>query len=57
MFLILGIIGATSGIIGYFMGWKFVVQLLLVAGIAYLVSGRRYRWFYVAIFTAKRDFK
>lgn len=55
MFLLLGVIGAIAGVVWYFLGWMSLVQLVLVAIVAFIASGRRYRWFYVAACTAKRD--
>lgn len=55
MFLLFGIIGAFAGVVWYFLGWMSLVQLILVAIVAFIASGRRYRWFYVAACTAKRD--
>lgn len=40
-----------------YMGPVFIVQLVLVAIVAYFVAGGRLRWFYVAIKTAPRDLK
>ncbi|XP_067001453.1 long-chain fatty acid transport protein 4 [Anabrus simplex] len=47
----------AAGIVWYLLGWIFVIQLLLVAAVAYLAAGGGYRWFYVAFCTAPRDIK
>ena len=54
------IIGALAGflaLVWIFMGPMFVLQLGLVAVVAYFVSGGRLRWFYVALKTAPRDIR
>lgn len=56
MFLLFGLAGTFAALVWYFMGLKSVIQLILVAAVAFIASGRRYRWFYVALCTAKRDF-
>ena len=56
MFILCGGLGAITSAIWYLIGWKSVTQLLIVAAVAFLITGRRYRWFYVALFTVKRDF-
>jgi membrane protein implicated in regulation of membrane protease activity len=53
----LGIVAACSGLVWYFMGWMVLIQLILVAIVAYLAAGGGYRWFYIAIRTAPRDVK
>ncbi|XP_072401319.1 long-chain fatty acid transport protein 4-like isoform X2 [Diabrotica undecimpunctata] len=51
------IVGALVGIgavVGYFLGWIFLVQLVIVAVVAYIAAGH-WRWCYVAVMTAPRD--
>ncbi|KAL0273773.1 UNVERIFIED_CONTAM: hypothetical protein PYX00_006373 [Menopon gallinae] len=55
MFVLFGIVGALAGLVWYFLGWISLVQLVLVAIVAFIASGGRYRWFYVAACTVKRD--
>ncbi|XP_073987986.1 long-chain fatty acid transport protein 4-like isoform X1 [Rhodnius prolixus] len=45
------VVGATT----YYMGLTFVVQLAIVALVAFLAAGGGYRWFYVAFKTLPRD--
>ncbi|RZF40359.1 hypothetical protein LSTR_LSTR008789 [Laodelphax striatellus] len=49
------VLGGFIGTVWYFMGWMFVIQLILVALVAYLAAGRGYKWLYVALRTAPRD--
>ncbi|XP_022191701.1 long-chain fatty acid transport protein 4 [Nilaparvata lugens] len=49
------LLGGFFGTVWYFMGWMFVIQLILVALVAYLAAGRGYKWLYVALRTAPRD--
>ncbi|KAJ4449474.1 hypothetical protein ANN_00873 [Periplaneta americana] len=51
----LAVVAACAAAVWYFMGWIFVIQLVLVAVVAYLAAGGGYRWFYVAFKTAPRD--
>lgn len=51
----LGVLAAFSALVWYFMGWMVLVQLILVAIVAYLAAGGGYRWFYVALRTMPRD--
>ncbi|XP_069674178.1 long-chain fatty acid transport protein 4-like isoform X1 [Periplaneta americana] len=53
----LAVVAACAAAVWYFMGWIFVIQLVLVAVVAYLAAGGGYRWFYVAFKTAPRDLK
>lgn len=50
------LLGALAGL-WLWMGPVFIVQLALVAIVAYFVAGGRLRWFYVALKTAPRDLK
>lgn len=54
MFLLLSTLVAFGAVVWYFLGWICVVQLILVAIVAYLAAGN-YKWFYVAFKTAPRD--
>ncbi|KAL1123802.1 hypothetical protein AAG570_001573 [Ranatra chinensis] len=57
-FLILTVIlVAFIALVWHFMGLVFVIQLILVALVAYLAAGGGYRWFYVALVTVPRDLK
>lgn len=56
MALLVAILVGLGAVVWYFMGWMSLVQLILVALIAYLASGK-YRWFYVALRTAPRDIR
>jgi hypothetical protein len=48
---------AFAALVWYFMGWMVLIQLILVAVVAYLAAGGGYRWFYVALRTLPRDLK
>ena len=50
-----GVLGAASALVWDFMGWMVLIQLILVAIVAYLAAGGGYRWFYVALKTLPRD--
>lgn len=54
MLLVLSALVGVGAVVWYFLGWICVVQLVLVAIVAYLAAGK-YRWFYVAFKTAPRD--
>ncbi|XP_026669358.1 long-chain fatty acid transport protein 4 [Ceratina calcarata] len=56
MFLVAGLLGCLA-VLAMYAGPIFLVQLLVVILVAYLVSGGRFRWFYVALKTAPRDIK
>ncbi|XP_014253178.1 long-chain fatty acid transport protein 4-like isoform X1 [Cimex lectularius] len=49
------IVAGAVALTWYFMGFLFVVQLSLVALVAYLAAGGGYKWLYVAAKTAPRD--
>lgn len=51
----LGVLAASCALVWYFMGWMVLIQLILVAIVAYLAAGGGYRWFYVALRTLPRD--
>ena len=51
----LGVLAASSALVWYFMGWMVLIQLILVAIVAYLAAGGGYRWFYVALRMLPRD--
>lgn len=46
---------AICALVYYYMGCMSLVQLILVALVAYIVAGKKYRWFVVALRTAPRD--
>lgn len=54
-FLYVVALGGFIGLVWYFMGWMFVIQLILVAVVAYLAAGGGYRWLYVFFRTLPRD--
>ncbi|KAK9870445.1 hypothetical protein WA026_008010 [Henosepilachna vigintioctopunctata] len=54
MIVVLAILTGLGAIVWHFLGWISLVQLILVAVVAYLASGK-YRWFYVALRTLPRD--
>lgn len=54
MLLILSVLVGLGAVVWYFLGWICVVQLVLVAIVAYLAAGK-YRCFYVAFKTLPRD--
>lgn len=56
MAVILAVLAGLAAILYYFFGWQFLVQLVIVAGVAYLAAGH-WRWFYVALVTAPRDIR
>lgn len=56
MFLLAGLLAAIAALL-FYMGPIFLVQLCVVALVAYFVAGGRLRWFYVALKTAPRDIK
>ncbi|XP_012262719.1 long-chain fatty acid transport protein 4-like [Athalia rosae] len=51
----ISVLAALSAAVWIFMGPMFLLQLVLVAVVAYLASGGRLRWFYVAFKTLPRD--
>ncbi|XP_034186929.1 fatty acid transport protein 1 [Osmia lignaria lignaria] len=53
--LLLASLVACLALLAIYAGPIFLVQLLVVVLVAYLVSGGRFRWFYVAAKTAPRD--
>lgn len=56
MFAILAVLVALGAVIWYFLGTICLIQLILVAIVAYLAAGH-YKWFVVAIKTLPRDIK
>ncbi|XP_015428831.1 PREDICTED: long-chain fatty acid transport protein 4-like, partial [Dufourea novaeangliae] len=56
MFLLAGLV-ACLALLAMYAGLISLVQLLVVVLVAYLVSGGRFRWFYVALKTLPRDAK
>ena len=60
LFLAMLLFGASLAIIAglwLYAGPAFILQLLVVAVVAYFVAGGRLRWVYVALKTAPRDLK
>lgn len=55
MFVISSLV-ACLALLFIYAGPIFLVQLLVVILVAYLVAGGRFRWFYIALKTAPRDF-
>lgn len=55
VFVILVILVVIVGLIWYFMGWIFVIQLILVAIVAYFAAGGGYKWLYIVYKTLPRD--
>ncbi|KOC70673.1 Long-chain fatty acid transport protein 4, partial [Habropoda laboriosa] len=53
--LLLASLVACLALLAIYAGPIFLVQLLVVVLVAYLVSGGRFRWFYVVYKTAPRD--
>ncbi|XP_046412679.1 long-chain fatty acid transport protein 4-like isoform X1 [Neodiprion fabricii] len=53
--MIAAILIVLSAAVWMFMGPMFLLQLFLVAVVAYFASGGRLRWFYVAVRTLPRD--
>lgn len=54
MLLVVSVLVGLGAVVWYFLGWICLVQLVLVAIVAYLAAGN-YKWFYVAFKTAPRD--
>lgn len=52
----LAILAAFGAVVCYFLDWIFLVELILVAIVAYLAAGN-WRWFYVVFKTAPRDLR
>lgn len=53
--VLLVILVTVVGLIWYFMGWIFVIQLILVAIVAYFAAGGGYKWLYIVYKTLPRD--
>lgn len=49
------IVGGIVGLVWYYMGWMFVIQLVLVAIVAYLAAGGGYHWLFIFYRTVLRD--
>ncbi|CAG9840545.1 unnamed protein product [Diabrotica balteata] len=56
MSAIVGALVGLGAVVGYFLGWIFLVQLVIVAAVAYIAAGH-WRWWYVAVMTAPRDLR
>lgn len=52
----LAVLVGLGAVVWYFLGWIFLVELVIVALVAYLAAGH-WRWFYVALMTAPRDIR
>ncbi|KAL7305240.1 hypothetical protein TKK_0002625 [Trichogramma kaykai] len=55
--LLLACVLAVLAVLWLYLGKLFILQLCLVAFVAYFVAGGRLRWCYVALRTAPRDLK
>lgn len=55
MSILVSVLVALSALVYYYMGWISLVQLLLVAIVAYVIAGKKYEWFIVALRTLPRD--
>ncbi|KAB0797360.1 hypothetical protein PPYR_08354 [Photinus pyralis] len=55
MILILSGLVAFAALLWIYLGWMFVLQLLIVIVIVYFLFTKKYKWFYVAAMTAPRD--
>ncbi|KAJ8921036.1 hypothetical protein NQ315_015832, partial [Exocentrus adspersus] len=56
MSLVAAVLVGLGAVVWYFLGWVSLVQLVLVAVVAYIAAGN-YRWFYVVFKTAPRDLR
>ncbi|KAG5896525.1 hypothetical protein JTB14_020498 [Gonioctena quinquepunctata] len=56
MAVVLAALVGCGAIVGYYLGWIFLVQLAIVALVAYLAAGK-WRWCYVALRTLPRDIR
>ncbi|XP_056630701.1 long-chain fatty acid transport protein 4-like isoform X2 [Diorhabda sublineata] len=56
MSVIIAALVALGAVIGYFLGWIFLIQIIIVAIVAYIAAGK-WRWWYVAVMTAPRDIR
>ncbi|CAG9854851.1 unnamed protein product [Phyllotreta striolata] len=54
--MIFAVLVALGAVVGYFLGWIFLVQLMIVALVAYIAAGK-WKWWYVAAMTAPRDLR
>lgn len=52
----LAVLVGLGAVVWYFFGWIFLIELVIVALVAYLAAGH-WRWFYVALVTAPRDLR
>lgn len=55
MSTLMSVLVALGALVYYYMGWISLVQLILVAIIAYVIAGKKYEWFIVALRTVPRD--
>ncbi|KAJ8970900.1 hypothetical protein NQ317_009052 [Molorchus minor] len=56
MSAVLAVLVGLGAVVWYFLGWMSLVQLILVAVVAYIAAGH-YRWLFVALKTAPRDIR
>ncbi|XP_018579796.1 long-chain fatty acid transport protein 4 [Anoplophora glabripennis] len=56
MSLALAVLVGLGAVVWYFLGWVSLVQLILVAVVAYIAAGK-YKWLYVVLRTAPRDLR
>ncbi|XP_023020391.2 fatty acid transport protein 1 isoform X2 [Leptinotarsa decemlineata] len=54
MAVVLAILAGLGAVIGFYLGWIFLLQLVIVCLVAYLAAGK-WRWCYVALRTLPRD--
>lgn len=55
MSLVSAVLAALGALVYIYLGCTSLVQLILVALVAYIVAGKKYRWFVVALITLPRD--
>lgn len=56
MTVALAVLVGLGAVVWYFLGWIFLVELIIVAVVAYLAAGH-WKWFYVALMTTPRDLR
>lgn len=56
MTVALAVLVGLGAVVWYFLGWIFLVELIIVAVVAYLAAGH-WKWFYVALITTPRDLR
>lgn len=55
MAALIAVLVAVGAALVLLLGWPSLVQLILVAIVAYLAASGAWRWFYVAAVTSPRD--